>query len=343
MIGKLLNLNMNTYKVLSNNSFKKENFSLVPIRLEDRYDIMHWRNEQMYHLRQNSPLTKEEQDNYFENVIVDLFTQKQPDQILFSFLEAERCIGYGGLVHINWKDRNAEVSFIMDTRLEKDHFEKYWLIYLSLIEKAAFFDLGLHKIYTYAFDLRPQLYNILERKGYEKEAWLKDHVLINQNYTDVLIHAKRSDIYFLRKVNAYDAIDTFKWASDPRVRIYSFSTKEITWEEHGEWFSGKLNDDRCEYFILEQGGFSIGSIRFEMEANGDTVISYLIDPDFQGKGLGKYILEKGAERLKNERPEIRKVCGFVKKENIASIKIFEKLGYDKIADDGNILKFERRL
>ena len=76
---------------------------------------MRWRNEQMYHLRQSKPLTEADQDRYFDEVVSQLFDQEQPEQILFSFLEGEKCIGYGGLVHINWGDRNAEVSFIMDT------------------------------------------------------------------------------------------------------------------------------------------------------------------------------------------------------------------------------------
>ena len=149
---------MNSYKILQNQIFSKEEFSLVPIRFEDRFDIMKWRNEQVYHLRQNKPLTEQDQENYFENVVAKLFDQDQPQQILFSFLENGKCIGYGGLVHINWIDKNAEISFIMETSLEKESFEKYWTIYLSLIEKVAFDDLGLHKIYTYAFDLRPKLY-----------------------------------------------------------------------------------------------------------------------------------------------------------------------------------------
>ncbi|MFN6081872.1 MAG: GNAT family N-acetyltransferase, partial [Bacteroidota bacterium] len=99
--------------------------------MEDRYDIIQWRNEQIYHLRQNQPLTIEDQDAYFENVVSILFDQEQPSQILFSIMEKDVCIGYGGLVHINWIDKNAEISFIMNTALEKERFQEIWLAYLS--------------------------------------------------------------------------------------------------------------------------------------------------------------------------------------------------------------------
>ena len=122
-------------------TIKTGEFSLVPIRYQDRYRIMQWRNEQIYHLRQSEPLTKERQDWYFKNVVSKLFDEEKPNQILFSLLENNEFIGYGGLVHINWLDKNAELSFIMETSLEKEHFNTIWSVYLTLIERVAFEDL----------------------------------------------------------------------------------------------------------------------------------------------------------------------------------------------------------
>ncbi|MEX0313263.1 MAG: GNAT family N-acetyltransferase [Allomuricauda sp.] len=142
------------YPFLEQNKFQFEGCSIVPIRYEDRVSIMKWRNEQIYHLRQRELLTEKKQEAYYNDVIAKLFEQEKPDQILFSYLEGEKCIGYGGLVHINWADKNAEISFIMDTKLEKNDFYRYWRIYLELIEKVAFIELDLHKIYI-RFTLTP--------------------------------------------------------------------------------------------------------------------------------------------------------------------------------------------
>lgn len=150
---------------------------------------MKWRNEQIYHLRQAKPLTKEDQDAYFENVVAKLFEQEQPNQILFSFLENGVCIGYGGLVHINWIDKNAEVSFIMDTNLEAEHFSFHWNTYLYLLKQVAFDTLNLHKTYVYAFDLRPHLYEALEEAGYFFDCRLKDHCFYLNEFKDVVIYS----------------------------------------------------------------------------------------------------------------------------------------------------------
>lgn len=179
-----------TYPFLEQNEFVKGEYSIVPIRYEDRLQIMQWRNEQIYHLRQAKPLTESDQECYFTNTVSKLFEQEQPNQILFSYLKNDECIGYGGLVHINWVDRNAEISFIMNTELEKHEFEMHWQNYLSLIEDLAFSQLKLHKIYIYAFDLRPHLYSAVEAVGYQKDAVLNDHCYFNGEFKDVVIHSK---------------------------------------------------------------------------------------------------------------------------------------------------------
>ena len=181
---------MNLYKCLINQVFTNNDYSIVPIRYDDRFDIMKWRNEQMYHLRQNVILTNEMQDSYFNNVINSLYDQKDPPQILFSFLKNEKCIGYGGLVHINWVDKNAEISFIMATELEKENFHSYWVIFLKLIEICAFEDLHLHKIYTYAFDLRPKLYLALSESNFVEQIRLKEHCFFQDKFIDIVIHSK---------------------------------------------------------------------------------------------------------------------------------------------------------
>lgn len=184
---------MADYKCLTHQERHFENCSIVPIRYEDRFLIMKWRNEQIYHLRQTKPLTEEDQQRYFDEIVSKLFIYPQPEQILFSHLENGVCVGYGGLVHINWTDRNAEISYIMNTSFEKFHFAKYWSNYLTMLKDAAFNDIKLHKIYTYAFDLRPHLYTMLAENGFKHEATLKEHCSFNGEYKDVVIHSLIND------------------------------------------------------------------------------------------------------------------------------------------------------
>jgi RimJ/RimL family protein N-acetyltransferase len=181
-----------------------------------------WRNEQIYHLRQSKPLTVEDQENYFNTVVDKLFDEERPNQILFSYLENGKCIGYGGLVHINWIDKNAEISFNINTDLEKDGFHSNWTKYLSLIEKVAFEDLKFHKIFTYAFDLRPHLYLALKEAGFIEEGRLKEHCLFGGKYLDVVIHSKINNrLLRIRRASLGDTKLYFDWANDLSVREQS--------------------------------------------------------------------------------------------------------------------------
>lgn len=181
---------INQYICLTKQVFTLNEFSLIPIRSEDRFKIMEWRNSQIYHLRQDNPLTIESQNKYFTEVVEKLFTLAYPNQILFSYLKKNICIGYGGLVHIDWNNLTAELSFIMDTQLEKEEFYIHWDNFLKMIQQVSFKNLNLRKIYTYAFDLRPKLYKVLEDNNFIQEAILKEHVIFEGKFINVIIHSK---------------------------------------------------------------------------------------------------------------------------------------------------------
>jgi hypothetical protein len=61
------------YKNINSDSFNNGIYSLVPIRDEDKYDIMNWRNNQLDILRQETVLLIEQQEIYFKTVVDKLF------------------------------------------------------------------------------------------------------------------------------------------------------------------------------------------------------------------------------------------------------------------------------
>jgi len=335
-------LTMNFYKCLNTQEFVSEKYKITPIRSIDRFDIMRWRNEQIYHLRQNKPITAEDQDFYFNTIVAKLFGQDQPKQILFSFLESGICIGYGGLVHINWIDQIAEISFIMNTTLEKNRFQEIWVAYLGLIEQVAFQELRLHKIFTYAFDIRPHLYPALLKAGFIEEARLKEHCFFQGSYKDVLIHTKFSTDLVLRKALENDVNKTFDWVSNKIVRKYAIQKDVIVFEEHEKWFFKKIVSDNCLYFIAEVNKTPIGSIRFDIDEEKVALLSFLLDPEFHGHGYGKKILQMGCEEVAKLK-EIAIIRGVVNLENIPSLKTFISLGFKKGEEIDSYVTFDKKI
>ena len=183
---------MRKYRCLKQNRYDFEEFSLIPVREEDIQIIRKWRNEQVKILRQSHIITKEEQENYFEKNIWNQFNLENPKQLLFSYFRGENLIGYGGLVHFNWLDNRAEISFLLDTQFIKNTkihdflFEKY----LILIQKVGFEDLKLNRLHAEIFDNRPHHIEILEKQGFIFEGRLRNHIYVEGKYIDSLIHGK---------------------------------------------------------------------------------------------------------------------------------------------------------
>ena len=322
---------MRQYKCLHINQFSEGNYSLVPIRDEDKYDILNWRNEQIDILRQQSPLTKEHQENYFKTTIAQLFEQAQPNQLLWSFLENGKLIGYGGLVHIDWQNKSAEISFLTETSRNnsKEQFISDWTNYLFLIKQLAK-ALRFNSIFTYAYDIRPNLYIALENSGFRETKRLKDFIEINNELKDVVIHTLYFNLNF-RFAEPKDADLYFKWANDKLVRQNSFNTSEINYQQHIDWFSHKLNSKDCFFYLfLNEENVPVGQVRID-KSSEEIIIGISIDENYRGKGLGSQMLNQACDNYLLKFPNAE-IIAYIKEENIASINQFNKAGFIKTGD-----------
>jgi len=314
---------LRNYKCLSEREFVFDRHKLIPLRFEDRHLIREWRNQQIAILRQKEPLTIEKQDAYFEQVITKLFDVETPAQLLFSFLEDDKLIGYGGLVHIDWTSRNAEISFLTSTNraINQEQFIEDWTIYLTILKKIASQELNLVKIYTYAYDMRPNLYKVLSNSAFVEEARLKHHVIVDGKFVDVLIHSCFLDCITFRMATQEDAMLYFKWANDPEVRKYSFHTNTISYEEHVKWFNAKLISGKCFFYLFSNiEGVPMGQVRIESNPE-ETVIGISLDRAFRGKSLSGKMLKLATSHHLSSHPK-EKIFAYIKRENISSYKTF---------------------
>ena len=185
-----LEIDKRKYSFLPSKKYCSNKYSLVPLRELDVESIRKWRNEQIDILRQNKPLTKDEQSKYYHQVIKKSFYEKKPKIILFSFLIKNACIGYGGFVHIDWNSKKAELSFILDTNRTKEPriYKKEFSIFLKIILNIGFKQILFNKIFTETFDIRPDTILILEKTGFVLENKLLSKNYINDSYVDSLFH-----------------------------------------------------------------------------------------------------------------------------------------------------------
>lgn len=189
------------YSFLENYQLTKENYELVSIREKDAEFIRNWRNDQIDVLRQKNLLSPEDQENYFKHKVFPSFTEKEPNMILVSILKDGELIGYGGLVYINWVDKRAEISFLVETcrarnmAIQMQDFD----VYLSLITKFAFNKLNFNRLTTETFAIRLEHIGMLEKHGFKEEGRLREHVWIQDKFVDSVCHALLNKQYQARK------------------------------------------------------------------------------------------------------------------------------------------------
>ena len=179
-----------TYACLSKSEFRDRPFSLSAVQPEQIEAIRVSRNAQMDVLRQSAVISVEEQRAYFDAAIWPDMPRKQPKNILLAYMEDDKFVGYGGLVHIAWEHRRAEVSFLLEAELAKSEatYGRYFSAFLRLIQMVAFEDLKLHRLFTETYATRGHHISILENSGFLREGMLRHHVWVRNQPVDSLVH-----------------------------------------------------------------------------------------------------------------------------------------------------------
>ena len=129
---------------------------------------------------------------------------------------------------------------------------------------------------------------------------------------------------FLRKAEEEDSHFLFELRNDELVRKSSFKISPILWETHRNWLVRGINSENEHLYVLTDGIECYGQVRLSVSGE-EADISYSIKNEARGRGLGKRMLKLAESVLQSERDIM--FVGKVKKDNIASQKVFERLGY----------------
>jgi RimJ/RimL family protein N-acetyltransferase len=181
---------MLSYSCLQDQRISSGEYCLIPVQEEHIDSIRQWRNQQMKVLRQGSIITETQQKLYFSEKIWPELNRRNPSNILMGLLYEDRLIGYGGLVHIAWEHRRAEVSFLLATERARDPeiYANDFNAYLGLIKFLALGQLALNRLFTETYHFRERHIHILENAGFVREGVLRQHIFLDGIPIDSLIH-----------------------------------------------------------------------------------------------------------------------------------------------------------
>lgn len=141
----------------------------------------------------------------------------------------------------------------------------------------------------------------------------------------------------VRGASLEDAKRIWEIRNHPASRQESLNQNEIPLNDHLSWFKNKYfenQDNAC--FVLEHQEMIAGYCRLDYE-NNSYVVSIAIDPGYHGKGLGTILLGESLHQLNTNKI----VLATVKKDNPASLRIFEKNGFIPITDDATSIYLKK--
>lgn len=130
----------------------------------------------------------------------------------------------------------------------------------------------------------------------------------------------------LREVDQKDCDLIYNWANDENVRRNSFFQDKIIYTDHINWFNKKINEPNNYFYILVNDEGDVGTVRLDIE-NQIGTISYSISRLYRGKQYGTIIIEELEKKIEECRIDIHSLYAEVKYTNVASQKIFKKLGF----------------
>jgi len=137
-----------------------------------------WRNldEIRIRTREYRLLNMTNQEDWFENISRDRTNEMY--LISIDFIP----VGVCGLCHIDWVNRNAEVSIYIGAEYARRGGTG--TAALKMLERKAFDEFNLHKIYAEIFSNNMPSMELFKKCGYIEEGRLKEQVFKGGQYLD---------------------------------------------------------------------------------------------------------------------------------------------------------------
>ena len=118
------------------------------------------------------------------------------------------------------------------------------------------------------------------------------------------------------------------WRNEPEVRAGMFDDRVIDAEEHGRFWSRRL-EAGAPAFVIEADGEACGLVRLDLTAQ-DAEVDIFLPTRAQGCGYGTAALKAAATNAR--ALGIRRLVARIKPDNVRSRRAFEKSGFRLVGD-----------
>ena len=146
----------------------------------------------------------------------------------------------------------------------------------------------------------------------------------------------------LRPVRASDSAQLLAWTNDPATRQQSFAPAPVPLAQHEAWLANQLAQPARYLLLLAEVAATCepaGLIRFALTTDNahktTATLSYSLAPACRGRGWAAPLLLAGTRAVLAAFPEVARVLGEVKADNVASVRAFRRAGFGEVAGSGS--------
>ncbi len=134
----------------------------------------------------------------------------------------------------------------------------------------------------------------------------------------------------------------FLWYLRNQSYVYKYSrqNRPVSWKEHINWILPivlGINNKR-ELFTIKNSTTPIGQIRIDYNNQNEAEVSISTLKEFQRKGFAKQALNLVIKKIKKKKM-VKILMAEIHKENLVSIKFFEKFNFKLIEKKRDWLKY----
>lgn len=140
----------------------------------------------------------------------------------------------------------------------------------------------------------------------------------------------------IRPATADDSAVLMTWRNDPSAYRWYRTDRPVTDEEHASWVAARLAAPNPDLWVADLAGQPAGSVN--LSASGE--ISVVVDPAARGHGVGRALVEHASAAA--ARDGMPNVTAVVHRDNAASIRLFESVGFTRVPTErGHWLRYVR--
>ena len=134
----------------------------------------------------------------------------------------------------------------------------------------------------------------------------------------------------LRPADVSDLELMLAWRSDEEIyRHFRKQSEPLDWEDHVSWFASR-DSERCDW-IVEYQGRRVGSVSLTPT---NEIGVYIGEKSLWGEGVGSAALKQACDSA------VKPISAKIHEDNTPSQKLFEKVGFERVENDGEWIEYE---